>query len=822
MKKFLLSLAAVLGLGFAANAETVTFDFESNDYGLPNDESTYVTTPATISEGAVSLTMNGDADAWRYWSDGLRIYYKKNPTLTLTATGANITKVEWKVKSGVKFAATSSGTALTDWSGNDASVTLYANVGTGNAALQSLTITLGEGGGGTTDPDPDPVDPTPNPGGAGEATFDFTSNAYGLPNNSNDYVSNPTTITEGLVEIVLNGNTNAWRYWSDGLREYRNNNPYFTVSVPGGKITEITWTTVANTLKVTDAASNGQTLTSWTGDAESVTLYCNTSTANVAFKTITVKYSGGVAAAVATPQISCANNMVTITCATEGASIYYTIDGTDPTASSTPYSAAFAITQNTTVKAIAINGTEKSAVATFNAQYVGNYPGFEALVAKGANAEGTVDGPITAVYQNGQYLFVVDSQDYPMLVYGTVNTTLANGDQIADITGKYSPYSGLPEVTNPVLGTVTKGGPEVAPQVLTAAPTDALINRYVVMNNATLTSASAMTFAGESVVLYKRFNDVAIPTDFTKKYNVTGFVSIFNGTIQVYPTAFEEVVEANQVETPVISFENNTVTITCATADAKIYYTTNGNDPEAGDDEYTAPFEITEDVTVKAIAVKEGMTNSYVASQLCTYVDPDATVAMFNFEQPSSLNSNYSDDDSVTEVLLTDATFTKSNITITFSNGSVTGTNVPKLFLGTGSGINSGWAFRFYNGTSFTVQAAEGYNLESIDFYGSNLGKNWSYSNGNLATGQNNTATWTPEGNTSDVTISKTATGDNPVIKTMTVKYVKGNPSGINDVIEVAEEGEAIYFNLQGQRVSNPERGIYVKVLNGKATKVVK
>ena len=35
------------------------------------------------------------------------------------------------------------------------------------------------------------------------------------------------------------------------------------------------------------------------------------------------------------------------------------------------------------------------------------------------------------------------------------------------------------------------------------------------------------------------------------------------------------------------------------------------------------------------------------------------------------------------------------------------------------------------------------------------------------------------------------------------------------------EEGEAVYYNLQGVRVESTERGIFVKVVNGKATKVV-
>ena len=37
-----------------------------------------------------------------------------------------------------------------------------------------------------------------------------------------------------------------------------------------------------------------------------------------------------------------------------------------------------------------------------------------------------------------------------------------------------------------------------------------------------------------------------------------------------------------------------------------------------------------------------------------------------------------------------------------------------------------------------------------------------------------------------------------------------------------AENGEAVYFNLQGVRVQNPEKGIFIRVQNGKATKIMK
>ena len=46
----------------------------------------------------------------------------------------------------------------------------------------------------------------------------------------------------------------------------------------------------------------------------------------------------------------------------------------------------------------------------------------------------------------------------------------------------------------------------------------------------------------------------------------------------------------------------------------------------------------------------------------------------------------------------------------------------------------------------------------------------------------------------------------------------------ITDGIEgiEAEDGEAVYYNLQGQKVVNPDKGIYIKVAGGKAVKVVK
>ncbi len=56
--------------------------------------------------------------------------------------------------------------------------------------------------------------------------------------------------------------------------------------------------------------------------------------------------------------------------------------------------------------------------------------------------------------------------------------------------------------------------------------------------------------------------------------------------------------------------------ISCATDDAEIYYTIDGTDPTTSSDKYTAPFELTSNADIKAIAVKADMDDSDVEEQL--------------------------------------------------------------------------------------------------------------------------------------------------------------------------------------------------------------
>ena len=89
--------------------------------------------------------------------------------------------------------------------------------------------------------------------------------------------------------------------------------------------------------------------------------------------------------------------------------------------------------------------------------------------------------------------------------------------------------------------------------------------------------------------------------------------------------------EQETVATPTFSLAGGTytsaqgVTISCATAGADIYYTTDGSAPTTGSTKYTGAISVGTTTTIKAIAVKDGMTNSSAASATYTISIPPTT-----------------------------------------------------------------------------------------------------------------------------------------------------------------------------------------------------
>lgn len=83
-------------------------------------------------------------------------------------------------------------------------------------------------------------------------------------------------------------------------------------------------------------------------------------------------------------------------------------------------------------------------------------------------------------------------------------------------------------------------------------------------------------------------------------------------------------VAAPVITEPRIFTESMEVSLSCATKDATIHYTTDGSGPTKESAVYSTPITITETTTVKAIAVKEGMNNSKVVEATYTKVEPSS------------------------------------------------------------------------------------------------------------------------------------------------------------------------------------------------------
>lgn len=99
--------------------------------------------------------------------------------------------------------------------------------------------------------------------------------------------------------------------------------------------------------------------------------------------------------------------------------------------------------------------------------------------------------------------------------------------------------------------------------------------------------------------------------------------SVFSG--------WENYISTNVVRTPVIKPNGGvykssvTVTITCATQDARIYYTLDGTNPGRDSNFYSAPFLLVSSSAVKAIAFKDGMDKSAAAGVFFTVNTPEVS-----------------------------------------------------------------------------------------------------------------------------------------------------------------------------------------------------
>lgn len=226
---------------------------------------------------------------------------------------------------------------------------------------------------------------------------------------------------------------------------------------------------------------------------------------------------------------------VTIACATEGATIYYTIDGATPTTSSTQYTAAINVAETMTIKAIAVKeGMNNSEVAT--AAYTINLPAVLAGEGEGteaspydvtraldyiakkqdANVEVYVEGIISDIksidvskYERAQYYISKDgSKNNQLYIFNgyyldgaafTANDQIKVGDKVV-VCGKLTEYSGTKEMdANNKLISIESSG--VTPPV---------VDPVVTVKRAIVAEYNGVYYAATTTVESKKLKAVAV------------------------------------------------------------------------------------------------------------------------------------------------------------------------------------------------------------------------------------------------------------------------------------------------------------------------
>ena len=341
----------------------------------------------------------------------------------------------------------------------------------------------------------------------------------------------------------------------------------FTVTSTVGDITKIVVTCTASGEEkygpgclvnpTSGSYSYEDNIGTWTGSAATVSMTAETN--QVRMTKIEVYVGGEVQKVLTISGTTPFTNSTTVTITPSNAdyAVYYTLDGSDPRSSSTQqvYSAPFTLTATTTVKAVEEDlAGELSEVVekTFvkeegpEIQTVDNIAAFKALET-GTEAKLKLNNA-QVLYAYNKDVFVRDDSG-AIEFYNTgldfQNNQVLNGD----ITGKFSPYNGLPELvstSNTTANSFTAtAGSAPAPVATTIAQLSESLLCDLVKFSGTLGMEESNLFAysgSDKIQLFDKFKIVS--EDFTiaegVTYNVEGILVIYKGNLQVYPTLIDQ------------------------------------------------------------------------------------------------------------------------------------------------------------------------------------------------------------------------------------------------------------------------------------------
>ena len=282
----------------------------------------------------------------------------------------------------------------------------------------------------------------------------------------------------------------------------------------------------------------------WTGCAPQVSFIAKTNQVRMTKIVVTVDDGDGLCAPIISPASGTyyAPFEATITSYTTGATIHYTIDGSDPDAQSPVYTAPIVVDHNMTIKAVAILDGEMSDVvsADYAIASLPSFNCFEDLEPLDDNTEVRFTSPIYAVAQTNRYLFVKDGCGGYALIYGDVGQTYHTGDVIpAGFAVTRTTYSGEMELINPVGFRPATGSIPIEPEQITLDQVGHdLFAHYVILEDVTIIEEDGIYYAvdasGNRIPMYfNRFN-CPVPPDLTHRYNIIAIIGSYGRENVIY------------------------------------------------------------------------------------------------------------------------------------------------------------------------------------------------------------------------------------------------------------------------------------------------
>ncbi len=331
---------------------------------------------------------------------------------------------------------------------------------------------------------------------------------------------------------------------------------------------------------------------------------------------------------------------VTMSSVTAGTVIRYTLDGTDPTESSTIYTDPFAVDGNIILKARGfINGWNSSAIETRTYSFNTTAPTFSVptgtygdpfdvtlnTTTTGASIYYTTDGTEPTETSN-LYTIPININTTKTVKAKTIKT---NWNSSAIVSAVYT-MKVAPPAFNPAANTFS------TPQEVSISTVTPNSTLYYTTDGSAPTAESTPYAGPVYIDVYTVLKAIAIRTGWsdsnvtTGSYNFKVATPTFNPPNGLYP--------GEQI-----------VTISCATSGAEIRYTTNNTEPTTSSSLYTGPITVAQTSTIKAKGYKANWNTSNLAT---AYYQITNTVANPVFNPEGGI---YFDPQEVTITCATDA-----------------------------------------------------------------------------------------------------------------------------------------------------------------------